>query len=434
MNLPAPDERFRLSSADANELAGQFGTPLYVLSEATIADRVGQFHRAVQTHYPNARITYASKANGLLALLHFVYHRGCSVDVASEGELRASLVAGVPAAACTLHGNFKKVTELRYALSVGIGRIVVDSYDEMNALGALKKETSLPGLLLRLNPPVDPQTHQKIATATPDSKFGVGMESGEAEACVRYAAEHDLPLIGYHCHVGSQLMDARSQVAACRAMVRFGLEMLDKYRVPFRVLDLGGGLGVRYLAGDVPQSIDDFVRSIAAALSDALGDHKPEPTLVMEPGRAIVGEAGLTLYEVGPIKRATRRDGTAVTLVAVDGGLSDNPRPGLYGGKYEVAVDPGVDTMEAMVVGRHCETDVLIESARIPRDLAPGDVLQVLTTGAYSESMASNYNRFPKPATVWIDAQGSPSLVAQRERFEALVERELVGCNQGVAC
>lgn len=431
------DPRFRLNPAQAAELVAQFGTPLYVLDESTLRTTMRAYRASFE-----GRLSFAAKANPASAVLAIANREGFGIDVASEGELRAALNGGVPAEACTMHGNNKSLAEIQFALSVGIGEIVADNFSELNKLIGL--DFSMTRLLLRLAPGVDPITHEKISTGQEDTKFGFSISGGDAERAVKYCLDRGLPLVGIHCHVGSQLLEPSAQIAGGEALARFAVEMLTKYGWRCELLNVGGGLGVRYIHEE-PMPIADYCASIVTAVKPILDAAGLDPVLAQEPGRSLVAEAGVTLYTVGAVKLAAGR-----RYVVVDGGLAENPRPALYGAEYAVErvlshsdvsnLRPATELTPApnplltgerrglptRLSGRHCETDTLIEDVDLPDDIQPGDVLQKLATGAYSSSMASNYNRYPRPATVLIRTTGDFVVIQRAETHDELLAREQV--------
>lgn len=371
---------------------------------------------------PKAEVTYASKANSTLAVLRIAYSEGLKLDVASEGELRAALAAGAPASACHLHGNNKSEQELRFAIEQGVSHIVADNVPELDLIASLPGGKAMK-IVLRLAPGVDPVTHAKISTGQDDTKFGFNIADGSAEAAVERCQALGLNLHGFHCHVGSQLTDPEAQRAAGETIAAFARAML-RHGVRAEYLNVGGGLGVRYTDADRPMPVEDYCRLVTQAVREAL-DGVIDPVIAQEPGRSLVAESGVTLYRVGVVKEVPSPTVGRRTYACVDGGLSDNPRPALYGSRYTLdAFRRGDKTFT--VSGKHCETDLLFPDVSLPSDLAVGDLVQVLTTGAYNSSMASNYNRFQRPATAMVRADGSFALVQRRETWDELLARESV--------
>lgn len=418
------DTRFRLSNERAEKLATQFGTPLYVIDEAHFRSRIRRYIQAFQSAWPGSELAFASKANSTLAVLAIAHQEGCKIDVASEGELRAALAAGVPAIDCHMHGNNKSRAEIEFALKSGIGMIVVDHFGEIELLGELLRGTS-PPCVLRLAPGVDPITHKAISTGQADTKFGFSIQDGSAEKATRRCMELGLPLIGFHCHVGSQLLDPEAQRTGGKAIAEFATRMKSASGFAATYLNLGGGLGVKYVDEDEPIEVEEYCRLVCSSVRDSLAVSSLDPVLGQEPGRALVAESGVTLYRVGVVKPISLQ-GRTKTYVSVDGGLADNPRPSMYEARYTVeAVSPRVaNTIQVTISGRHCESDLLFEDVTLPADIAVGDILQVLCTGAYNSSMASNYNRYPRPATVLVRDNGAFALVQRADSWDEMVARE----------
>lgn len=402
---------FQLDLSHAESLAEQYGTPLYVVSEAHFRDRARQYKRA----WPHGDVSYASKANSNLTLLRWAHEEGLSVDVASTGELEAALRAGVPGSKIRFHGNYKTDEDILVASRAAVGEVVADSIVEIEALERLGWKGQV---ALRLALDVHAGSSDKISTSHPDTKFGLSVATGDALAGVRMALGLGLELIGYHCHVGSMMSVPGPVAEAARAMASFAEETKMAIGYWPDAVNLGGGLAVDYTPDDEPVSVSAYCTSVAQAAKEALGD--PCPELRIEPGRSIAAPAGLTLYRVGVVKRSS----SGRKFVAVDGGMSDNPRPALYGARYTVLSFRTEASEPATVVGRHCESDVMFQDAHLPCEIAPGDLLQVLHTGAYNASMASNYNRFLRPATVALQVDGKENIIERRETLEDIFARE----------
>lgn len=413
-------DQLRLNPKTAAELVEAYGTPLYVLDEAHFRSRIRRYRDAFRAAYADSEIAYASKANSTLALLAIAAAEGCRIDVASEGELRAAISAGIDPAICHLHGNNKQAAEIQFALEAGIGMIVADNMEEIELLGRLPLGTT--EIMLRLAPGVDPKTHVKISTGQADTKFGFGIESGSAEAAVVRCLELKLPLVGFHCHVGSQLFDPEAQRAGGEIIAAFAVAMKQSHGFETTYLNVGGGLGVRYVGETGPMSLEEYNQLVVEAVLGALEGSGLSPKLGQEPGRSLVAESGVTLYRVGVVKPVPQR-----TYVSVDGGLSDNPRPAMYGAAYTVeALRCESELATFTVSGKHCETDLLFPDVVLPKDIRPGDLLQVLSTGAYNASMASNYNRYPRPATALLRTDGRHCLVQRRDTWPEMFARELL--------
>jgi len=427
MSRQGVDSRWIPDFELVRELGGQFGTPLYVIDEGRFRQRIREYRAAFSAADANGEITFASKANSVLAVLKIAFLEGCLIDAASEGELRAAMAAGVPANRCHLHGNNKSRAEIEFAISVGIGQIVVDNFDELSLLHEIGGEVEA---ILRLAPGVLPITNQKISTGQQDTKFGFSIQDGAAEKAVVYCLEHGINLVGIHCHVGSQLLDPEAQIAAGTIMAGFARLMFEKHGFECKILNVGGGRAVRYVHEE-PVDLGDYCSRLVKGVRGALEGSGLDPKLVQEPGRALIAEAGVTIYRVGAIKEISVEGGKTKPYVVVDGGLADNPRPAMYDAVYDamaVSADGRElgDLSSARLSGRHCETDLLIDDVGMPNDLKSGDFVVVLTTGAYSSSMASNYNRYPRPATVLVRQDGRFDVVQQAEKFEDMLARERV--------
>lgn len=414
MPFPTAGTRlFVLSQEQADRLADEFGTPLYVLSEPEFRGRCAEYLRS----WPLGGVSYAAKANSCLAALAWADDEGLGVDTASVGELEAARRAGVRMAHCRLHGNYKSPEELAAALAAGVGEVVADSLVELEALAQAGWTTRV---VLRLAPDVDAGTGDKISTARADTKFGMSVATGDAAQAVRRCLELGLPLHGYHCHVGSMLRDGAPVVAAARAMAAFAAEAAAETGYWPQSLNLGGGLGVAYVPGQDPATPADYCTALASEVRPLLVGGLADASVEIEPGRSVAAPSGVTLYRVGVVKRSS----AGVRHVIVDGGMSDNPRPALYGAAYTVVSHAPGAPEPATVSGRHCETDLLFPEVLLPSGLREGDVLQVLCTGAYNASMASNYNRFLRPATAALGADGSARLIERRETLDDLFRRE----------
>jgi len=420
-----------IGGCDTVDLAAEFGTPLYVIDEAHIRERCRKYRAAFGREYGDSAIAYAGKAFIVTAMCALARQEGLWLDAASVGELYTAARAAFPSDRIILHGNFKTPAELKTALDYGVGFVVVDSFVEIEALNRVAGESGRKQpVLIRCNPGVDPHTHRLISTGQEDSKFGFNIRDGSAMRAVKAALSlPGLDLRGVHCHIGSQLFDLTPYTQAVPVMARFMREVRDETGRELGVLDLGGGLGARYLEEHNPPTIEQFAKTVSeAVIAAAASEGIAKPTLIVEPGRSIVGEAGTTLYTVGPIKEVgiAEPPGTR-TYLAVDGGLSDNPRPALYDALYSALIANKAGDAPCRnytVSGRHCETDLLIPSVRLP-EARTGDLLAVQTTGAYNYSMASNYNRFPRPAVVFA-ADGRADLVVRRETLDDIVRCDIL--------
>lgn len=420
-----------IGGCDVVDLAAEFGTPLYVMDEQAIRERCRAYKAAFASEYGGAAIAYAGKAFLVAAMCVLADQEGMWLDAASAGELFTAVRAGFPTERVLLHGNFKSPEELEMAVEHGVGFVVVDSLGELELLGAICQNSGLTQrILLRVNPGVDPHTHRLISTGQEDSKFGFNIRNGSAMQAARLALETEgIDLAGVHCHVGSQLLDTTPFVEAAPVMAKFVRAVLDETGQELEYLDVGGGLGVRYLEEHDPPSIEKLAKAVSEAVIVAAAQEGiRKPKLILEPGRSIVGEAGTTIYSIGPIKTVGIPEPPGErTYLSVDGGLSDNPRPALYDALYSAIIankagDPPATTYR--VSGKHCETDLLIPSLALP-EARTGDLLAVQTTGAYNHSMASNYNRFTRPAVVFV-ADGRADLVARRETLDDVVRLDVL--------
>jgi diaminopimelate decarboxylase len=403
--------RLSIGGCDVVGLAEEHGTPLFVYDEAHLRARC----REAAAAFPDGA-AYASKAFLCVAMARLACEEGMHLDVATGGELHVALAAGVPSERLVLHGNNKSVEELRRAREIGVGRIVVDSFDELDRLDALHADDGLvPDVLVRVTPGVEAHTHEYVMTGQDDSKFGFGVASGAAARAVERARSSPaVRLLGVHAHIGSQIFVTDSFHRA--------VEILAAFYTPLGLeeLSIGGGLGVPYVAGESAPTITEWGAEVRATCADlGVGGR-----VTAEPGRSIVAAAAVTLYRVGTIK-----DLPGIrTYVSVDGGMSDNPRPVLYGSGYETFLPRATTARrdrEVTVVGKHCESgDILVRSGRVPADLAVGDILATPVTGAYGHSMGSNYNKVLRPAVVFV-AHGKARVVVRRETYDDLLRLDV---------
>ena len=422
----AVDEQGRLlvDGCDVDQLARTFGTPLYLYSETELRARCREYRDA----FGADAVSYAGKAFLCVAMARLVAEEGMHLDVATGGELYVALRAGFPAARVVFHGNNKSDDELRGALEAGVGRIVADSFDELDRIEALVVDGAPPPrVLIRVTPGVEAHTHEYIATGADDSKFGFTVANGTAhEAALRVAKSDATTFAGFHCHIGSQILVLESFARAAAVVAELAGEVARDTGAPIDEINLGGGLGVPYTADELDApTIAEFGREVRANFTDACATFglDPLPALTVEAGRSVAGPAGVTLYTVGTIKEIPG----VRTYVAVDGGMSDNPRPATYGAEYEAAIPARIAArrpLVATVAGKHCEQgDVLVRDAHLPADVAVGDVLITPVTGAYGYSLASNYNLVPRPAVVFV-RDGEPRVVVRRETLDDLVVRD----------
>ncbi len=415
-----------IGGCDSVELAERFDTPLYVLDEQHVRERCRLYLSAFRSRLPQVEIAYAGKALLTKAVCRIVEQEDLALDTASAGELYTARQAGFPAERIKLHGNFKSDGELLMALREGVGRIVVDSLTEIERLSRLAQEEGKEAqILLRVAPGIKTQTHTFIQTGQLDSKFGLSLSTSAAREGVRMALSlPGIKLQGLHSHIGSQLFGLDCFQKGSELMVEFMASLREEFGVVLEELDLGGGLGISYTSEDTPPTIEELADVIVGGLERACAQFNyPRPRLILEPGRSIVGTAGTTLYRVGPVK-----DIPGVrTYVAVNGGLSDNPRPALYDAEYMALVANKADqtpTQAVRVAGKHCETDTLLAEVTI-QPVQEGDILAVFSTGAYNYAMASNYNRFCRPAMVLVN-EGQAEVIVARETLDDLVAQDVV--------
>ncbi|MEY2939914.1 MAG: diaminopimelate decarboxylase [Ilumatobacteraceae bacterium] len=401
-----------IAGVSIRDIAEQFSTPVFVYDEDHLRARC---HEAVSA-FGRDSVIYASKAFLCTAMAKLAHDEGLLIDVATGGELFVALHAGVPANRCVLHGNNKSTDELRMALTAGVRHIVVDSFDEMSRIESLVDEgLTPPRVQLRITPGVYVHTHEYISTGQDDSKFGFNLGNGDARRAAAIAASSEkMHFVGIHCHIGSNVFAVENFTHAARLMVDFANELgVDE-------VTFGGGLGVAYIGDERAPTITEWSRHL---LNAATGLRKPTKVFV-EPGRSIVASAAVTVYRVGTIKEIPG----VRTYVSVDGGMSDNPRPVLYGSGYEAFVPTRADaerTKSVRIVGKHCESgDILIAETDVPADLKVGDLLVTPVTGAYGHSMGSNYNKVTRPPVVFVRG-GSSRLVVRRETFEDLVRADI---------
>lgn len=415
-----------IGGVDAIELTKQFGTPLYVYDVALIRERAKGFKQTFDELDIKAQVAYASKAFSTIAMIQLAEEEGLSLDVVSGGELYTAIVAGFPVERIHFHGNNKSREELEMALDYGVGCIVVDNFSELELLKAISTEkTARVSILLRVTPGIEAHTHDYILTGQEDSKFGFDLQNGQAEEAVKTALQFELfDVLGLHCHIGSQIFDTTGFLLAAKKIVEKMEHWKKELSFEAKVLNLGGGFGIRYTKEDEPIPPSQFVREIISEVKNLTKQHSLKmPEIWIEPGRSLVGDAGITLYKVGSSK-----DVPGVRkYLAVDGGMSDNIRPALYQAKYEavLANKPLSKADETVsIAGKCCESgDMLIWDLPLPK-AGEEDILAVFCTGAYGYSMSNNYNRIPRPAVVFVE-NGTASLVVKRETYKDLIVHDL---------
>jgi diaminopimelate decarboxylase len=413
-----PDGEISVGGLRLTSLAAAYGTPAYIIDEADVRSRCRSYLAA----FEDAEVVYAGKAFLCRAMARWIAQEGLSLDVCSAGELAVARSVSFPPGRIILHGNAKTPGDLHAALGYGVGRIVIDAASEIVRLAA--QAPARQRVLIRVTPGVDAHAHKAVATGVEDQKFGFSLSSGAAaDAAHRVLAHPELELAGLHCHLGSQLTDVGAYEAAARRLIGLMAVLRDAHGILLGELNMGGGHAVPYVAGDQDFDLAGFAGRLRRVISAECAQLRlPVPHLVIEPGRAIINRAVVTLYRVVVVKHA----GPGRTFVAVDGGMSDNPRPELYGARYSVrAVRPSDAGPELVtVVGRHCEAgDVLAADVLLPADVRPGDFIAVPGTGAYNHSMASNYNMVGRPPVVAV-RDGAARLLVRRETNSDLLLRD----------
>jgi diaminopimelate decarboxylase len=423
-----PDGVLRVAGLPATALVEEYGTPLYVLDEADLRHRAAAYRDGFAAAFPDGvDVYYAGKAFLCKAIVKIIAEEGLNLDVCSGGELEVALAAGFPTHRIGLHGNNKSVAELTRAVDAGVGRIIVDSYDEIDRLSAVAVDRGTTAkVMVRVTVGVEAHTHEYIATAHEDQKFGFSLSSGAAaEAVRRILAAPGLELLGLHSHIGSQIYDTQGFEVAARRVLGLQAEIRDEHGVEPPELDLGGGFGIAYTTQDDPQPASELAAGLAKIVEhECAGYRLAVPRISVEPGRAIVGPSVFTLYEVGTIKDV---DGIR-TYVSVDGGMSDNIRPALYDAHYSATVANRASTavpILARVVGKHCESgDIVVRDEFLPGDVTPGDLIAVPGTGAYCRSLANNYNHLPRPGVVAV-RDGVARVIVRAETEEDLLRLDV---------
>lgn len=416
-----------IGGADTTELAKRFGTPVIVYDENEIRKNCRAFVSSIEDNYGgNGLALYASKAFSCKEMYRLVNSEKMGVDVVSGGELYTALSTGFPAEKIYFHGNNKKYDEIEYAVESGVGRIVVDNLTELETLNKIACEKGKKvGIMFRIKPGIDAHTHNFIRTGQIDSKFGLALETGEAMQGVKESLKMEhIELKGLHCHIGSQIFDIDPFELAAQVMLKFMKDIKEETGVVLSELNLGGGFGIKYLVDDKPQPYTEYMRRVAKTVKASAEEYGlPVPFILIEPGRSVVGAAAVTLYTVGAVKHIP----DVRTYVSIDGGMGDNPRYILYQSSYEVVCANKMNeekSLTATVAGKCCESgDLIQENVKLPQ-VVPGDVLAVLSTGAYNYSMASNYNRIPRPPVVMVK-DGEARIIIKGESYEDLVRNDI---------
>lgn len=415
-----------VGGVDMVDLAREQGTALYVFDKADLRHRMEEFLRAFRSRYENSDVLFASKAFMNKAVVRLSDEEGLCLDVSGGGELATALAAGFPPEKIFMHGNNKTPQELEEAISAGVGRIIVDSRIELARVSDIAGRLGrVQDIYMRITPGVEADTHEYIRTGCEDSKFGFTMLEDFAFKCVKTALETDnIRLAGLHCHIGSQIFALHSFGEAADVMVKFMARIRDEYDYIIEELDLGGGLGIAYTAEDTPSTIDQFAEVTCSSVIAKCNEYGlPLPRLLVEPGRSLVANAGITLYTVGILKTLPN----VRKYVAIDGGMSDNIRTALYHADYEATIANKADLPRTEIVtlcGKHCESGdaVVLDGSLQVADL--DDIVCVFGTGAYNATMASNYNGQPRPAVVFVE-DGEARVVTRRETYEDLLARDL---------
>jgi diaminopimelate decarboxylase len=412
-----------LAGIRAAQLAKDFGTPTFFLDEDAYRSRAIAWHIGLQSQFGknSGTIYYAAKSFICTAVAQWIADIGIGIDVCTGGELAVALAGGIHPSKIEVHGNNKSVSEIDRAVSVGVKTIVMDSLFEIERVAdAAKKHGVRQGVMLRLTPGIEAHTHEKISTAHEDVKFGFSIASGAAWAAVEeVVARPELELRGVHCHIGSQIFGAEAHEIATDRLLAFMAKYRDAYGIELAELDLGGGFGIAYIAGEKTVEPSDVLPAIHAAVTSACAKYNLDiPMISLEPGRNIVGPTMFTLYEVGTVKDVVLENAAVRKYISVDGGMSDNARTALYDAEYTAVIAQRLSTAPlalSRLVGKHCETgDIIIRDIQLPSDIAPGDLIATPATGAYGRSMASNYNHVPRPPVVAVK-DGKARVIVRRE-------------------
>lgn len=428
-NIGIRNNHLTFSGVDTVEMAQKYKTPLFLIDENRIREKCRVYIGAMKKHFgEEAFPLFASKALCFKRIYEIMKEESMGIDLVSSGEIYTAVKAGFNMEKSFFHGNNKTDEDIAYAMENSVGYFVADSIYELSAVDKIAKEKGIKQkMILRLTPGIDPHTYAAVATGKVDSKFGVAIETGQAEEFLKQAVTFEnLEIKGFHCHVGSQVFDQEGDVylQAATIMLHFAKKMKDVYSFETEILNMGGGFGVRYVESDPFLDIENAIGNLAQHIKKTVAELEMNmPKIIMEPGRSIVADAGMTLYSVGTLKEITGYK----NYVSIDGGMTDNPRYALYGSKYTVLLANRMNeesNFKCDVVGRCCESgDVIQPEVKLPKPVR-GDIVAVCTTGAYNFSMASNYNRIPRPAVVMLK-DGEDYLAVRRESYADLVQRDV---------
>ena len=419
-----------ISGIPASQLALEFGTPAFIMDEADFRARASKWNSALVSAFGenSGTVYYAAKAFICTEVARWIREIGIGIDVCTGGELAVALAGGIDPSKIEVHGNNKSVAEIEKAVSVGVGTIVIDSLFEIERVAAsATKHGVVQKVLLRLTPGIEAHTHEFIATAHEDVKFGFSIASGAAWTAIAEVRKHSsLELRGFHAHIGSQILDTDSFEISAERLIALLAKFRDAHNAELPELDLGGGYGIAYIPGDLELSPSLAMEALAKAVAKNCAEHNLNvPQISIEPGRAIVGPTMFTLYEVGTVKDIELEEGESRRYISVDGGMSENIRPALYAAEYTAVLanrSSSAAGVSTRLVGKHCETgDIIIRDISLPSDIAPGDLLATPATGAYGRSMASNYNHVPRPPVIAIN-DGKARIIVRRE-----TEADLLG-------
>ena len=429
-NTKFVDGKLVIAGIEAIKLAHDFGTPVFILDEADFKSRALAFRDAMASAFESSIVYYASKAFTCKEVARWISELGLGIDVATGGELEVALSVDFPPARIQVHGNNKSVAEIERAVNVGVGNIVIDSIQEIaRVAAAAKKFNKVQSVMIRLNPGVEAHTIEAIATAHEDVKFGLSIATGVAWDAIREISKYpELDLRGVHAHIGSQIFNMDGHRMTIEKLLDFMARYRDEFGKELPDVDFGGGFGIVYTGADAPIAIKDAIAQIKDAVVKGCAARSLKiPHVAIEPGRSIVGPSMCTIYEVGTTKQVQLENETR-NYISVDGGMSDNIRPALYGALYQAHLANRTSTAnleQSRLVGKHCETgDILIRDIQLPSDIAPGDLIAIPATGAYGRSMASNYNHVPRPPVISVN-NGSAKVIVRRENYEDLLRLDV---------